>query len=230
MSRFISLALLTLLLFGESACGSPYEYSAESIEAWIVNAETGEPMEGAIVVAHWILKFGIESAGSEDLVVMETVTDADGRFYFPAWGPVRIPKELPRDARLMNQDPEIIVYKPRYGSDGFYNSREDGPFQDKGPSVRKSQWNAKTIPFKRFSGSLEAYSRAQMGLPGLDLDNCKWKKIPRLLVAIDQDATWLESQGVRNARAFAKTLDDIASSAQGDNCGSVQEFFKEYLQ
>jgi hypothetical protein len=49
--QFASLAISAMAL---SACGSPY-YTADPIEAWVVDAETGKPIEGAVVTANWQL-------------------------------------------------------------------------------------------------------------------------------------------------------------------------------
>ena len=52
----------------------------------MVDAETHQPLEGVNVVAHWVLNFGLEGTVHADLMLMETVTQSNGRFYFPAWG------------------------------------------------------------------------------------------------------------------------------------------------
>ena len=45
--------LAVLCLLPLSACGETY--SAEAIEAWVVDAETGQPIEGVVVAANWQL-------------------------------------------------------------------------------------------------------------------------------------------------------------------------------
>ena len=66
---------------------NPSEYTIEPIEAWAVDAETGEPIEGANVVATWAL-YTDHWHGStfyEMLEVKEAVTDKNGRFSFPGF-------------------------------------------------------------------------------------------------------------------------------------------------
>src|SRR5258708_16141131 len=63
-------------------------YSAEATEGWVADAETGKPIEGVIVVAHWRITGGLEGGTPiNELKILETVTDEIGRYSFPAWGP-----------------------------------------------------------------------------------------------------------------------------------------------
>ena len=88
------------------ACMAPLQacsnsYSAKPIEAWVVDAQTGKPLEGVNVVAHWKLRYGLEGGGSYQLHIMEDVTDKNGRFFFPAWGPKEIPRHLREQRQQM---------------------------------------------------------------------------------------------------------------------------------
>src|SRR5437879_13266059 len=78
--------LLGLLL---SACHSlTFFYSAEAIEGLVVDAETSKPLEGVIAVGHWRLNGGFEGGTPiGELQILEAVTDPNGRYSFPAWGP-----------------------------------------------------------------------------------------------------------------------------------------------
>ena len=70
-----------------NACGSPY-YTSDPIEAWVVDADTGQPIEGAVVTANWqLVGFGFDTGGRKlgQLEVMEALTDKNGRFYFPGF-------------------------------------------------------------------------------------------------------------------------------------------------
>src|SRR2546422_4340820 len=82
----LSVPLLGLPL---SACHSlTFFYSAEAIEGSVADAETGRPLEGVIAVAHWQLKGGFEGGTPiGELQILEAVTDPNGRYSFPAWGP-----------------------------------------------------------------------------------------------------------------------------------------------
>lgn len=120
MARFL-LALLsgaTVALWASVAqaglCnGAPDEYVIEPIHGKVVDATRGEPIEGAVVIAHW------EVTGPKTIKIMEALSDADGEFKFPGWGP--IPR--PHGACFLEYDPWIRAFKPGYfsfqGSNSF---------------------------------------------------------------------------------------------------------------
>src|SRR5690348_13390482 len=80
-------ALLSVLILSLQACTtSATYYSAEPITAWVVDAETKQPLAGVNVVAHWQLEGGLEGGNNiGQMMVMEAVTDTAGKFSFPAW-------------------------------------------------------------------------------------------------------------------------------------------------
>ncbi|MEK7322117.1 MAG: hypothetical protein AABZ84_03445 [Pseudomonadota bacterium] len=55
--RTLSIWLLLCFLLSPFMVNAAYpqKYSAEAIEAWLVDAETKQLVEGAVVVAHWQL-------------------------------------------------------------------------------------------------------------------------------------------------------------------------------
>src|SRR5437762_5403722 len=63
-------------------------YRAEPLAATVVDAESGEPLEGVIVVAHWEVDNPYGAAVAQ-VMVTETTTGKQGTFAFPAWGPKR---------------------------------------------------------------------------------------------------------------------------------------------
>lgn len=218
---FLSIAVFALLQ------GCATTYSAQSIEARVIDAETREPLAGVNVVAHWVLSFGVEGGLQTDMKLMETVTDKEGKFYFPAWGPEPIPAGLPWEARMKNQDPEIILFKSGYMWRALSNEIL-GPYPDAGPSVRTSEWHGKTIELKRFEGNLERYGSMISGvITGVSYGRCRWKLIPRMLVTLTKEKGRLRQQGIYSS---PPTIRDIEGSSIGQDCGSVQEFFKEYLK
>jgi len=222
--KFFAVFLLLLVL---PLQGCATAYSAKEIEAWVIDAETKQPLEGVNVVAHWVLSFGMEGGQQTDLMLMESVTDKDGRFYFPAWGPVSIPASLPWEARMKNQDPAIIIFKPGYQWVGLSNEIT-GPYPDAGPAMRTSRWNGKIIAMKKFEGSLDRYGSMVDGvLTGVSYGQCRWKNIPRILVALDKESGQLRKRKVFTGLPTISKIEDISV---GKGCGSVKEFFKDYLK
>lgn len=147
------LCLILICTSGLPACASPLTYSAEPIEAWVIDAVTKKPMEGVIVTANWQLVEGTLGGSRPlgQLKVMEAVTDKNGRFAFPAWGPVEVTK-----GHLVSDDPQLLLFKSGYQylrlSNQYTSDREL-----RLRPVRRSDWNGKTIEMKRFTGTPEEW-------------------------------------------------------------------------
>lgn len=197
--------------------GHPDTYSAEPIEGWVVDADTNEPLEGVVVVAAWILDgwttpfIKFDRVGTLEL--MESVTGSDGRFNFPAWGPLR----RPRGGMLWAQDPELLFFKSGYDIEILSN-----PLTSKIPtnSVRTSRWNGKTIKLKKFEGDVREYaSRVRsFGIGGLGeaLKDCTWRKIPKTIIAMRKEDLWLRERG--QAGVFWQST--VPREGSEDPCGA----------
>lgn len=236
-------AVLAFLAVSQVACatGIPSHYSAEAISTKVIDAETKQPLEGVVVVAHWQLYYssvgGRVQAGQ--LEVMETVTGPDGVFAFPAWGPKKVPRYQPKegdvwlahvpgfapDAYLDSSDPELILFKS-----GYTYRRLQNPLLstvDHSP-VRRSMWNGRTIELKPFKGALEQWAGHLSFLHTsirsiLSDDQCEWKKIPRMVVAIDKQEKLFRAKGIYSP---LYSVDDLPNS----NCGSPKTFLREFMQ
>ena len=219
---------LALLATSLTACAT--SYSAKPMTAKVVDADTGEPLEGVNVVAHWMMEDPVAARGQGDLELMEAVTDRNGEFRFPGWGPKAIPSDTYPGTRLTNQDPAIIFFKSGYRSFAVINDSHSSMLRDPsdmGPAIRDSQWDGKVIKLEKYKGDLKKYGSFLIGLPGADLRDCKWKRIPKMMVALNNEAERLRKQNIFNN---LPTLGEIEDSSVGENCGSVQEFFRGYLK
>jgi 5-hydroxyisourate hydrolase-like protein (transthyretin family) len=110
-----------------SGCSLPYPrtYSSEELEGRIVDEDTGVPLEGVNVVAYWELyKLGFQAMNNGVIKVMETVTDADGRFHFPAWEP-----ELVLRAGTLYEGIQLTFFKSGYVVIGELNYSNLGTVQ-----------------------------------------------------------------------------------------------------
>src|SRR3990167_8576263 len=92
-------------------------YSAEPITGWVVDADTGQPLEGVIVNAHWAVNegnwAGTNSGGG--IQIMATVTDKPVPSHSPAWGPKPLPPKKNGwlvEQYIGNEDPGLIFFKP----------------------------------------------------------------------------------------------------------------------
>jgi len=112
MTSVRKIALLALIIVALNACGGSLYYTSDPIEAWVVDAETGKPIEGAVVTANWqLVGFSLDTGGTRlgQLEVMETVTDQNGHFYFPGFTKLNLSL-----GELRGDDPHLLIFKPGY--------------------------------------------------------------------------------------------------------------------
>lgn len=168
----------------------PSSYSAQAIRGIVIDASTGQPMDGVIIVAQWVLieaNVGGHTARRR-LQVLETVTAQDGSYAFPAWGPIPNPLDinLPKGyicCFLWDQDPALSYFKPGYRPLGLENTKP----VDVAPAVRTSDWDGKRIELEPFKGSVEEWGK-EIGFLQTDLDwgNLDWHLYPRMVLAIEE--------------------------------------------
>lgn len=223
----IRMCLAALALCAISQVAACATYSAAPMQATVVDAETKQPVEGAVVVAHWVLEDtgAVKTVG--DMELMEAVTDPNGRFALPGWGPKATP-QYPYPVRLSQLDPEIIILKPGYMPLSVMNNEHPNLIfhpEDLGPATRTSQWDHRVIELKRADDPPKNYALALSTLlTGVDHSGCKWQKIPRTIVVLTREKDRLKRLGINSypALTISRVEDGPAS------CGSVREFFKDY--
>jgi hypothetical protein len=242
MKPFHAIAWLALLVAALSlpTFAATDSYSAKPIAATVVDAETGQPLEGVNVVARWMLEEKRTGVGVGDLDLMEAVTDKNGKFLFPAWEgkappsrktPVSDTLLMRYETRLSSGSPEITFFKSGYKptSIGNYNYLNPELRDQYHTWERSSDWNGKIIKLDRFKGNLEIYAGTAAGIAsglGSGID-CAWKKTPRLYASLIKEKHRLDGLGVRN---FLPTLQGMERNFKNSGCGSAQEFFEEYLK
>lgn len=221
------------------ACATSLTYSAEPIEAKVIDAETKWPIEGVVVTANWQLEQGTMGGNIQvgQLMVMETVTDKDGRFSFPAWGP-----KTAWQSFLVNDDPQLLLFKSGYEYRRLFN-RYTSDRELRTRSLRRSDWNGKTIELTPFKGTMVEWAEHVSNL-GRNMDfmldfgrgekarkDCNWKKTPRMLAVLHKMSLYFDAQGVKlkgwRGGEHVLRIQDIPRDL---NCGSVDEFFRSYLQ
>jgi hypothetical protein len=209
-----------------TACNSigpfAFIYSADPIEGWVTDAETGTALEGVIVVAHWRLNGGFEGGTPiRELQIFETLTDQNGRYSFPAWGP-----KFALSGHL-DQSPEILLFKRGYK---FRRLNNDW-YMDRNTS--RSQWNKKTVKLEPFTGTLDQYSQHLWGLNDAlwitghavgyhSGDFCGWKSFPKMLKAMDDLRKELEPLHI-SGRSVASQLRSNDAQLRAAGCGTVTD-------
>lgn len=138
LSPFILLFVVMLLL------QKNFIYFSEEITGTVVDWETGKPIEGVCVTAFWIPYYPAPGSGGHKGVYMvyESVTDKEGRYRIPAWGP--------RPAPLfgsLDTAPNLYYFKKGYKFRMLANNVESNSM------IRKSDWSGETIKMERFKGN-----------------------------------------------------------------------------
>lgn len=237
VTLFLMIFLLTLSFL--VACGQDTVLSADPIDATLVDADTGQPLAGVPVVAYWELKSG--SLAGDSLPcgaagVEEAVTDKNGKFHIPGWGPVKGPCGY-----MPSWSPEIFAFKSGYSPLIFMNTPRANP-----PSVSHSvsDWNGKTIKmwkdpdpdlrkvgadsygarFGYFNGSLETFIVDMAG-------GCNWKKIPNMLRALSAQERMFNAAGTPLGSIVSElvTVDQSMQKA-APWCGSPKAFVESLLK
>lgn len=220
--------LLAAALLPISACGGAPYYTAAPIEAWVVDAETNQPIEGAVVVANWQLVVGSLDGQRYrgQLEVKETVTDQAGRFYFEGFT-----KANPMLYELRNEDPKIIIFKPGYEYKKVVNNYPRGGTETPGVH-RRAEVNGEAVKLRKeqpvtYVASKSYYSGLSIEL-GHIVEDCEWKRIPRMILAMDSEKRRLKGLDPR-AYVDVVAIEDISLRSK-PWCGSAVEFFKGFVK
>lgn len=64
-------------------------YSSDAIEGWVIDMDTNDPLEGVEVHIEWNIHTSlIEGTGFSTVKELKKITDKNGYFLFPEWGPI----------------------------------------------------------------------------------------------------------------------------------------------
>jgi len=135
--RLVLLLIVALaVLFGPPAAGAAGPWKAQ-----VVNAETGQPLEGVVVLMYWIKYTGGPAgwAGGEFYDAEEVVTGQDGRFVVPS----RWVFTLNPFKKVFRQ---MVIFKPGYGQWEFRDAKEWEKLSDWESKARRGE------AWKQFEG------------------------------------------------------------------------------
>ena len=106
----ISLLALTIFTLPASAAG-PWKGK-------VIDTETKEPIEGAVVLAVWDRNYRTPTGGSSYFYeAKEVLTDKDGKFEIPSYTPINL---LPIISYI--EGPFLTIFKPGYGSFPYHHA------------------------------------------------------------------------------------------------------------
>lgn len=144
--------LLAILLLFPQACNRqgkpPTNYSAEAIAGSIVDARTNLPLSGVVVTANWELKAGKQGELAQ-FVIMESVTDDNGRYRLAAWGP----RPRSQSGTLVSEAPHIVIFKSGYA---FQEVQGSGKTRKDHTEVWKSDLSDKTVELRPYGSGVSS--------------------------------------------------------------------------
>lgn len=178
------LVLLVALLTPLWAFGDPPVYYANDIHGQVVDAETGQPLEGVVVVARWRLRWiGIGESGTGGSInTLEAVTDKEGKYFIPGWGP----RPRPPLSFLDNLDPDLRFFKSNYYPQGLANRLLNYEHHNRS-MTRTSEWDGKVIQLKPFKGDdWNAYGSMLGGFWSPTGSDCL-RECPHYVLALDAE-------------------------------------------
>ena len=165
--RIVPLMVVALVV---SLLGPQAAVAAGPWQAQIVDAATGQPLEGVVVLMYWIKYTGSFAgwAGAEFYDAEEVVTGPDGRFVVPSrWVFTLNPfKKVIR---------EMVIFKPGYGQWEFRDAREWEKLPDwESKALREKAW-------KQFEGEGVLMELPRLTTPEQRLDflgRVTWSLVP----------------------------------------------------
>lgn len=172
----------------------PKALSSPAVQGQVISARDGTPIEGAVVVLRWEWEaYRPPDWGSsggfrpsvDDAHLAEAVSDAQGRFEMPAWGPV-----VRMNGRLTFDAPRVMAFKPGYA-----------PFE--ASSRRKDLGAPIVVQLAPAPADAEAYAesiadfQSDSGFGGLrwKRQNDDWKRMPRMVMALYREKQRLGEAG-----------------------------------
>lgn len=181
-------------------------YSSPTIDGNIVDAHTGAPVAGAVIVARWEwLEYSPKLHGEQygnaghPLHVAEAITDGRGRYHIDAWGPKPAGNGHP-DNHL---DPMLAVFKAGYEPRVLRNEAWTDYVRDNPAMTRGSEWNGKSIALTPWRATPKEYAeriaRMQDGYPDGGLlwrappTDPRW--MPRMVEALHREKRRLGADG-----------------------------------
>ena len=229
----LRLKLAALMLYALISGCSGTSYSGPGWSARVIDMETGAPIEGANVAILWPLElYSGQFAGW--LFVTETVTDKDGIFSLPAWGPLTTPTESGRQTRLSPNVPHIRIFKSGYEFDAEDCCSDTSYLNNawhfgSGPPTRETWSNQRVFGIARFTGTPLQYLEYLDNNLSLAGPICGYINMPRFFAtAIIENRKLVASLG----RGVSQlSIEDIQSHRDFGNCPiSVKAAVERYLQ
>jgi hypothetical protein len=205
--------------------------SAAPFSATVVDAATGEPLAGVIVVSMWEYQGGIPEPRRRGLLmVTEAVTDEKGRFTMPGWGPLSVPHW---DESVNTLNPYTYAFKwdyarwlrandPVRAHDDWAERREsniDGMRIElqrvpRIQEIQRSEFSNETLAFRQFMNEMRLL---------FEYPTCDWQRTPDMWRHVTP--IFAREELHAGEQPMQESLEYLAKK-QG--CGSFQDFVRDH--
>ena len=208
----IALLLIVGLVVAENILvGAPPFYSAKETRARIVDEHTGQPIEGAVVVAQWVLE--VISGRGPTMYIAEAVTDKNGEFVIPGWGPrprgpiTELREKSPQllifkhgywPLDLHNESPEKVVKRiPNYKKLNTKDLQKATAWYEGAPAkyVQESMWNGLNIQLEQFQGTPERWLETLETFL-VSIADTDQKRVRQLFAAVNNEREYFRDHSV----------------------------------
>lgn len=179
--RPFNIALLVLVLTVPQLVQAQVQLSSPAITGLVIDVDTGAPVSHVNVVAEWRRERNYVDDEGALIYVTETVTEKDGSYTIPAWGPIALPS---RSDFRQGEDPVITIFKSGYQPVSLSNETVSD-IRYRSTPLGKSKWAGATIKIRRWQGPIQDYWWRVNSMSGsLSSENRAWRRYPRMLVTL----------------------------------------------
>lgn len=194
-------------------------YRSPAIEGMVLDANTGVGVPGAAVVAYWEVRGAPFVGETEPFELLETTTDASGRFAFSAWGPRLRPspfKFVPREA------PKLFVFKEGYLPTSILKNFD---------YISQRQPVRLQVP-SSLANYAEAVEHLAESIPWFVGARCVWASAGKFLARVQHTAVALQEKGEWHARIPLEYwgLEYWGRRINGGACEPVAAVLARYAQ
>jgi hypothetical protein len=163
-------------------------YYEDAFQGKVIDTDTKEPIEGAVVVVRYTIRtYGFIESDSDVVDVKEVLTNKKGEFYIPSHIFISVYPVATGDTA------GFIIYKPGYTAfDGFdyYNYFPSGPLSVDIDTLARMFKKGVTVELKRLRSDEERRRNMSIGFSDMTP-----KKLPLFYRAINEERKHLKLKG-----------------------------------
>ena len=200
--------ILLLLVMGPISGCNPLYFSSDKIRAKVVDAETGAPIDNAIVNINWVTKQGrYHGHNYLSFHLAEEITNAEGVFVVDEWGP----KFSGMTWSMSASEPRLEIYKEGYfpfsmlSSSDYLTDHEVGNIP--------VEWNGTTIELKPVHHDTAEYANTIKNVKcGISFSS-NWRQRPLCTFHIHLESARLYRMGLIQGHSLRVDINRLPADA-----------------